>query len=128
MDSISLWNILGFIILAGPITLSFFTIVAWVLYAAYDDFILQKRRKAVNHDVRVQRVLVQKSAQPVTVQSSPPPTTSADPETAFIKKTVENYLESQSEVVNRDTEKVVRKLLLLFIEQSKKFNDKNITL
>jgi len=127
MDSISLWNILGLTILVGPITLSFFTIVAWFLYTAYEDFILQKRKKPMD-DFRARRMLVQKTERPITEQTSPKITVSADHEAASDENAAETYPEPLSEMMNKDAEKVVRKLLLSFIEQSKQFDNKRISL
>jgi len=126
MDSISLWNILGLTILVGPITLSLLTIVAWFLYTAYEDFILRKRRRPVD-DAKTRRILIRKSAQPITIQSDPTITVSADTEAASDKNSAENHPEPQTEKKKRDAEKVVQELLLSFIEQSKQFNNKRIS-
>lgn len=42
----SSWDILGLAILVGPLALVFFSLIAWFLHAAYEDFIVKPRQTA----------------------------------------------------------------------------------
>jgi len=113
MDSLSFWDILGLAILVGPLALAFSSLMAWFLYAAYEDFITKKSRNSLNYNAK---------APQITIRTGQPPTMPAVHETVCINNADITQPTSQIErfiKTNKDTKEVVQELLLLFIKQSK---------